>query len=109
MIISFSLFLGLYMDKKLVFYSILDFFPRRDEIKEIYKSLCFNDKKYYKKYVYSMCFEREFVKDLIWEFLNDWEESYEKLEHEFYVKRRKAKNAIIENNINNIDTDSTGD
>lgn len=86
------------MDKKLVFYSILDFFPRRDEIKEIYKSLCFNDKKYYKKYVYSMCFEREYVKDLIWEFLNDWEESYEKLGHEYSLKRRKTKNVNIENN-----------
>lgn len=86
------------MDKELVFYSILDFYPRKDDIKAIYKSLCFSDKKYYKKYVYSMCFEREYVKDLIWEFLNDWEESYEKLGHEYSLKRRKMKNVNIENN-----------
>ena len=87
------------MNKKLVFYSILDFFPRRKEIKVIYKSLNLNDKKTYKKYVYSICFEREYVKDLIWEFLNDWEESYEKLMQEYSLKRRKLKNDIIKNNL----------
>ena len=87
------------MDRGLVFYSILDFFPRRKEIKVIYKSLNLSDKKMYKKYVYSICFEREYVKDLIWEFLNDWEESYEKLMQEYSIKRRKLKNVVIENNI----------
>ena len=79
------------MDKRLVFYSILDFFPRRYEIKEIYNSLSFCDKKSYKMYVYSICFEKEYVKDLIWEFLNDWEESYMKLIDEYMIKKRKQK------------------
>ena len=87
------------MDRDLVFYSILDFFPRRQSIKLIYKSLSLNDKKTYKKYVYSICFEREYVKDLIWEFLNDWEESYEKLGQEYSIKRRKVENDIVKNNI----------
>lgn len=97
------------MDRKLVFYSILDFFPKRNQIRVIYKSLSLNDKKTYKKYVYSICFEREYVKDLIWEFLNDWEESYEKLMQEYSLKRRKLKNDIIKNNLidnNNSTTDS---
>lgn len=79
------------MDKRLVFYSILDFFPRRNEIKEIYNTLSFCDKKSYKMYVYSICFEKEYVKDLIWEFLNDWEESYMKLIDEYMIKKRKQK------------------
>ena len=87
------------MDRKLVFYSILDFFPRRNQIRVIYKSLSLNDKINYKKYVYSICFEREYVKDLIWEYLNEWEESYEKLGQEYSIKRRKVKNDIIKNNI----------
>lgn len=42
-------------------------------------------------YVYSICFEKEYVKDLIWEFLNDWEESYMKLIDEYMIKKRKQK------------------
>ena len=88
------------MKKELVFYSILDFFPRRFEIKEVYDNLSIEDKKKYKMYVYSICFEREYVKDLIWEYLNEWEESYEKFIQEYSIKRRKL-DASIKNNINN--------
>lgn len=97
------------MDKELVFYSILDFMPRRDKIKEKYKSLSFDDKKIYKMYVYSICFEREYTKDLIWEYLNDWDESFEKLISEYIIKRRKQKNVIYENTTdisNDYDIDS---
>lgn len=94
------------MDKRLVFYSILDFYPNRNKIKMIYKSLSLNDKKLYKNYVYSICFEKEYVKDLIWEYLNDWEESYMKLIDEYIIKRRKQKDASTKNNLdNNNDTD----
>ena len=92
------------MNKKLVFYSILDFFPRRYEIKRVYDTLSLNDKKLYKHYVYSICFEREYVKDLIWEYLNDWELSYDKLIQEYFIKRRKQKDVSIEDNIDNIDS-----
>lgn len=97
MIGLFSLFLEVGMDKRLVFYSILDFFPKRYKIKEIYDTLSLNDKKLYKNYVYSICFEKEYVKDLIWEFLNDWELSYEKLIQEYFIKRRKQKEASKKN------------
>jgi hypothetical protein len=79
------------MNRKLVFYSILDFYPRRNEIKTVYKSLSISDKKAYKHYVYSICFEKEYVKDLMWEYLNDWEESYIKLIDEYIIKRKKQK------------------
>jgi len=93
------------MDKRLVFYSILDFFPKRFDIKEVYDTLSLEDKKKYKMYVYSICFEREYIKDLIWEYLNEWEESYEKFIQEYSIKRRKVLNAYSENNIiNNNDT-----
>lgn len=95
------------MDRRLVFYSILDFFPRRDEIKEIYNSLSFCDKKTYKMYVYSICFEKEYVKDLIWEYLNDWEESYFKLIDEYMIKRRKQKDVINKSDIVNNNDDSS--
>ena len=97
------------MRKELVFYSILDFYPRRFEIKKIYSSLSLSDKRLYKHYVYSICFEREYTKDLIWEFLNNWEESYDKFEQEYQVKRRKQRDVSIKDNIDNnniIDTSS---
>ena len=95
------------MNKKLVFYSILDFFPRKEEIKRIYDTLPFCDKKAYKMYVYSICFEKEYIKDLIWEYLNDWEESYFKLIDEYMIKRRKQKDASNKNNVDNNNSDTT--
>ena len=93
------------MNKKLVFFGILDFFPRRDEIKEIYDTLSLREKKIYKMYVYSICFEKEYVKDLIWEYLNEWEESYFKLIDEYMLKRRKQRDVCSKDNID----DNNGD
>lgn len=95
------------MKEKLVFYSILDFFPRRYEIKKIYDTLSLNDKKLYKNFVYSMCFTKEDVKDLIWEYLNDYEYSYEKLIQEYFIRRRKQNNASIKDSTDNIDISNT--
>ena len=72
------------------FYGILDFFPSKEKIRDEYQKMSTSDKKMYKKEVYSICFEREYVKDLIWEYLNSWEESYEKLEREYNSKKDKA-------------------
>ena len=91
------------MERKLVFYSLLDFYKKKDEIKKINKTLTLEEVKEYKSYVYSTCFEREYVKDLIWEYLNDWEESYDKLAREYTLKRRKQKNVIIKNILNDCD------
>lgn len=93
------------MKERLVFYSLLDFYTKKEEIKLVYSSLTLEEIKAYKKYVYSTCFEREYVKDLIWEYLNDWEPSYEKLASEYRKKRRKARDDTIESSvdINNDD------
>ena len=79
------------MKKEVEFYSILDFYPHKERIKEQYNRLSIQEKQVYKKEVYSICFEREYVKDLIWEYLNNWEESYEKLEKEFNKKKTQRK------------------
>ena len=56
--------------KNMMFYSFNDFFFKKNEIKEEYNLLSLREKRIYKLYVYSMSFENEFAKDLIWEFLN---------------------------------------
>ena len=56
----------------------------------IYDSKTKEEKSIYKMYVYSLCFEKEYVKDLIWEFLNGWQESEEKLDSEYIKRRQKA-------------------
>lgn len=89
------------------FYGLLDFYPNRKEIKEEFDNLTISEKRIYKKEVYSLCFEREYVKDLIWEYLNDWEFSFPDLAKEWREKRNKVKkrmeleNDYIENN--NVD------
>lgn len=72
------------------FYGLLDFYPKRKKIKEEYDKLTLDEIIAYKKIVYSICFEREYIKDLIWEYLNDWYESQFKLAKEYRAK--KAKN-----------------
>lgn len=73
------------------FYGLLDFFPNRKEIKEEFDNLTIAEKRIYKKEVYSLCFEREYVKDLIWEYLNDWEYSLPDLAKEFRIKKNKVE------------------
>lgn len=92
------------------FYGLLDFYPDRKEIKEEFDELTIEEKRLYKKEVYSLCFEREYIKDLIWEYLNDWEESLPNLIKEYKLKKNKVElrkkmemeNDSIENNDDNI-------
>lgn len=78
------------INKEIKFYSLLEFYPKRYKIRAVYDVLKKEDKKIYKMYVYSLCFEKEYVKDLIWEFLNKWEESENKLDEEYNRRRLKA-------------------
>lgn len=73
------------------FYGLLDFYPNRKEIKAEFDKLTIAEKRLYKKEVYSLCFEREYVKDLIWEYLNEWEESFPNLVKEYRIKRNKVE------------------
>jgi hypothetical protein len=78
-------------DKRLVFYSLLDFFPNRENIKEIYQSKELDDKMIYKMYVYSLPFMEDNIKDLIWEYLNGWEEGQFELARFYRLKKEKLE------------------
>ena len=82
------------MKNEVKFYSMLDFYPKREIIKKEYEKLTQKEKSIFKKEVYSICFEREYVKDLIWEYLNNWEESMPKLEKEWKNKKEKMEQKI---------------
>lgn len=84
-------------NKNLIFYSLINFYPRKDIIKQEFMKLRLEEKRIYKMYVYSLCFENEHTKDLIWEYLNGWEESQFELAKEYRnrtePKKRRRKNA----------------
>lgn len=82
------------INKDLRFYSLLEFYPKRFRIRAVYDMQRYEDKITYKMYVYSLCFEKEYVKDLIWEFLNSWTESEEKLDEEYNRRKLKADEII---------------
>lgn len=81
------------------FYGLLDFFPNRVKIKEEFDKLTLDERIKYKKEVYSLCFEREYTKDLIWEYLNGWYESQFDLAKEHRLKKQRiAKREQYESN-----------
>lgn len=73
----------------MVFYSIIDFFPRRELIKKRYDLLTLEEKNQYKMYIYSLPFMEDDIKDEIWEYLNDWLEDYEKLCKKYYKAKKR--------------------
>lgn len=77
------------MDEKLKIYSILDFYENRHLIKQQYDLLTEHDKRFYKMYIYSMPFEDDKNKDLMWEFLNDWKESVFELGKKYRITKQK--------------------
>ena len=81
-------------DKRLEFYSLLDFYSKKENIKMIYNSLPLEEKQIYKMYVYSLCFEDDYSKDLIWEYLNGWEESQFELARVYRIKKSKLEKRV---------------
>ena len=73
-----------------VFYGLIDFYPNKENIKEIYNNLTKEEKKIYKMYVYSLPFMEDNIKDLIWEYLNGWEET-------LFELSKKYREQIIKN------------
>lgn len=71
------------------FYGLLDFYPRKEEIKNNYDLLTIDEIIQYKMYVYSRPFEDEYIKDLMWEYLNGWQESFLELARRHGIKKRK--------------------
>ena len=88
----------------LKFYGLLDFFPNRKEIKQEFDKLTIDEIILYKKQVYSICFETEYVKDLIWEYLNGWEESQFNLGKEWREKKMKMERNKKNESYNTIET-----
>ena len=84
------------------FYGLLDFFPNREKIKEEYDKLTLDEIIAYKKEVYSICFEREYIKDLIWEYLNGYEETQFNLAKEWTIKKSKMEQRLKNESNNNL-------
>lgn len=77
------------MDKGLVFYSLIDFYPRRDEIKECFDKLSIDERLNYRRYVFCLSFEEEYIEELIWDYLNGYEESMCELAKQYRKKKEK--------------------
>ena len=54
------------------FYSLVDFYPKKEAIKKCYDLLSIEEIKNYKRFVYSLPWMDDDTKDLIWEYFNDW-------------------------------------
>ena len=80
------------ISRELSFYCLLDFFPKRQKLKEEYDKLSIDEKYIYKMYVYSLPFEDENHKDLMWEYLNGWEESKFDLSLKYMQMKRRNEN-----------------
>lgn len=53
------------------FYGIKDFYENKELHQIRYLLMTTKQKKAYKRFVYSISFENEYIKDVIWEYLND--------------------------------------
>lgn len=87
-------------NKKLQFNGLLDFYPNKENLKELYECLTTDERYLYKMYVYSLPFMDDDIKDLIWEYLND---NFEDGESKFnlankyrLLKNRVEKRKVIE-------------
>lgn len=84
-------FMRLSMNKELTFYSLLDFYPRKEQLKNAYDLLSTEEIIIYKMYVYSLPWMDDDVKDLIWEYFNDWSvECLSELAKKYRKKKQKV-------------------
>lgn len=77
------------MKEELVFYSIIDFYPKKDILKNRFDLLTLEEKRIYKMYVYSLPWSEDNIKDLMWEYLNGWEESKFDLSKEYRIRKER--------------------
>ena len=78
------------MVDKARFYNLLQFYNNKEYFRLVFSGMNSDDKKIYKMYVYSLPFMEDNIKDLIWDYLNGYEESKFDLAKEY----RKAKNKL---------------
>jgi len=74
------------------FYGIRDFYENKELHQIKYMLMNKKQKKAYKRFVYSISFEKEKVKDMIWEYLNNDDESKERLTNEYNKRFGKMVN-----------------
>lgn len=78
-------------NRDLLFYGLLDFYPNKERIKQCYQLLEYEEKRLFKKDVYTLCFEKDYIKDLIWEYLNDWEPAILDLPRQYRLRKYKIE------------------
>ena len=85
------------MKKGFVFYGLLDFYKNKEVVVEIYNKMNIDEKEIYKMYVYSLPFMEDNIKDLIWNYINGYEESIFDLAREHTKARQKYEKRKREN------------
>lgn len=78
------------MKRGIIFYSIVGFWENKQRILEVYQEMTIDEIEIYKMYVYSLPFMEDDIKDLIWEYLNGYEEA----KFILGAKYRKAKEKL---------------
>lgn len=74
------------------FVGIKDFYLKCAYVKEIYEELSLQGKWEYKYYVYARPFLKDYFKDIIWQYLNEDEESVFYIsEITLYTESKKSK------------------
>ena len=68
-------------------YGLIYFYENRYEIVEMYDNMSQKEKWLFKKEIYSMPFEKEYVKDLIWEYIQGYDDMLLWLEYKKRVDR----------------------
>ena len=68
------------------FYSIKDFYENKELHQIKYLLMTKKQQKAYKRYVYSICFSDDNIKDAIWEYLNYDENSKENITKQYNKK-----------------------
>ena len=74
------------------FYGIKDFFENKELYKIKYMLMTKKEKRAYKRFVYSISFENEYVKDVIWEYLNDDMKANENITNVYNQRINRKKN-----------------
>ena len=64
-----------FIDHDMCFITYADFCNKCKTIKELYKPLNKYQKRFYKWYLYSNINMTEYLKNIIWEYLNDYDEN----------------------------------
>lgn len=75
----------------MMFYGIKDFYINRLTHKAFYMCMTKKEKKLFKRFVYSISFENEYVKDIIWEYLNGDENSEERIDSLYIARTERGK------------------